>query len=189
MSLTKIEKELVYVGASVVAGCKPCTEYHIKKAKNMNALDEEIKHSINIAMNAQNAVKSIMETYALHKLDNKNKVFEIEQTDNSTRIKELISIAATYAVNSPDNLKYHIKRARILGLPEEDIKSALDSAIFVKRSAEEHVNKIFNGISSIVLSIQNANEYIDNYKTSCDKNTKDCSKSNNVDSTKDIPCC
>ena len=46
MSLTIKEKELVYIGASVASGCKPCTSFHYKKALQKGASDEEIKTAI-----------------------------------------------------------------------------------------------------------------------------------------------
>ena len=42
-------KELIAIGASVTANCKPCLEYHVAKAKENGATDEEIAEAIAIA--------------------------------------------------------------------------------------------------------------------------------------------
>ena len=44
MTLRLKEKELAAVG--VVTGCKPCTDYHVKAAREARASDEEIKQAV-----------------------------------------------------------------------------------------------------------------------------------------------
>ncbi len=34
MSMTPRDKELVAIGISVAAGCNPCTDHHVKVARN-----------------------------------------------------------------------------------------------------------------------------------------------------------
>ena len=42
--------ELIAIGASIAAGCKPCTAYHIRAARTSNATDEEIRQAVTDAM-------------------------------------------------------------------------------------------------------------------------------------------
>ena len=42
-------KELIAVGASVTANCKPCLEYHVRKARENDASDQEIMEAIGVA--------------------------------------------------------------------------------------------------------------------------------------------
>ncbi|MBT8387142.1 MAG: carboxymuconolactone decarboxylase family protein, partial [Ignavibacteria bacterium] len=65
MALTNKETELVYLGASIAAGCKPCTSYHFRKAKEAGALDEEIKNAIAFSVSIRDAAKMEMEKHAL----------------------------------------------------------------------------------------------------------------------------
>ncbi len=41
-------KELIAIGASITANCKPCLEFHIAKAKENGATDEQIADAIAI---------------------------------------------------------------------------------------------------------------------------------------------
>ncbi len=48
--LSHKEKELVAVGASVAAGCIPCTRYHIEEVRATGATTDEITHAIEAAL-------------------------------------------------------------------------------------------------------------------------------------------
>ena len=39
-------KELIAIGASVTANCQPCLKYHVSKAKENGAGEQEIKDAI-----------------------------------------------------------------------------------------------------------------------------------------------
>lgn len=41
-------KELIAVGASVTANCKPCLEYHVGKAREHGASDQEILAAVGV---------------------------------------------------------------------------------------------------------------------------------------------
>ena len=41
-------KELIAVGASVTANCQPCLEYHVGKAREHGASDQEIVEAVGI---------------------------------------------------------------------------------------------------------------------------------------------
>lgn len=187
MTLTNLEKELIFVGASVAAGCKPCTEYHIKKAKKINVPDIEIRNSITIALDVRNQSRLNMGNYVEQLLY--DKIFNSNPfvTKDSTILNELLYITSAFAVNSADLLQCHINSARSFGISEENIKFALDTSLFVKGKAEQHVNKIADEINTIVLSIQSVN-----------KNNCGCSKNENNDipnkltklsPKNDNPCC
>jgi AhpD family alkylhydroperoxidase len=45
MPITKKEKELAAVGISIAAGCKPCTDYHMKAVREAGASDDEIRRA------------------------------------------------------------------------------------------------------------------------------------------------
>ncbi len=50
MTLDDRIKELIAVGASVTANCyKPCLEYHVAKARETGASEEEIAEAVNVA--------------------------------------------------------------------------------------------------------------------------------------------
>ncbi|MFH1918271.1 MAG: carboxymuconolactone decarboxylase family protein [Planctomycetota bacterium] len=42
-------KELIAVGASVTANCQPCFEYHVEKARQYGADEEDIREAVAVA--------------------------------------------------------------------------------------------------------------------------------------------
>jgi AhpD family alkylhydroperoxidase len=55
-SLTDKESELVAIGASIGAGCRPCTKYHVAAALKNGFTDEEVLRAIDEAQAACEAV-------------------------------------------------------------------------------------------------------------------------------------
>ncbi len=48
-SLTRREKELVALGASIGSNCIPCIAYHIAEAKKTGLSDSQVKEAIQLA--------------------------------------------------------------------------------------------------------------------------------------------
>ena len=59
MVWTDKEKELVAVGISVAAGCRPCTKYHFKHAREMAISDDEIRQTVTDAINLRKKEESL----------------------------------------------------------------------------------------------------------------------------------
>lgn len=90
-----------------------------------------------------------METLGLKHLKIVKDIDECNCSDNTTRIKELVSVSAAFAVNCPLNLKKHITAARNVGISNDEIKSALKLTLFIKSKAASHVDRIAERIGSI----------------------------------------
>ena len=58
----KIE-ELIAIGASVTANCKPCIEYHVAKAKENGVTDQEIIEAIKVAKMVRKGSASKMDEF------------------------------------------------------------------------------------------------------------------------------
>ncbi len=56
-------KELIAIGASVTANCKPCLEYHVAKAKENGAADEEIAEAVAVAKMVRKGAASKMDEF------------------------------------------------------------------------------------------------------------------------------
>ena len=143
MSLTVKEKELVNIGASVATGCKPCTDYHFKKVRQAGATDEEIKDAITYAMLVRDSAKEVMENYGLQQMESALEKDDDGRIVETTRIKELVSVAAAYAVNCTTNLKRHMEAARVVGITEGEIEAVLHAASFIQGEAAYYVDQIF----------------------------------------------
>jgi len=56
-------KELIAVGASVTASCKPCLEYHVGKAREHGASDKEIIEAVGIGKVVRKGAAGKMDHY------------------------------------------------------------------------------------------------------------------------------
>lgn len=54
-------KELIAIGASVTANCHPCFKYHVNKAQESGADEEEITEAIAVAKMVRKSAESQME--------------------------------------------------------------------------------------------------------------------------------
>ncbi len=145
MSLTAKEKQLVSVGASLAAGCKLCADYHFKKARKAGATDEEIERAMTDAIAVRDGARKIMEWHGLKLLGRKLRGQETDPAvggGGTTRITELVSIAAAFAVNCTSSVEEHIEAARSLGVADDDIQSAVDLGRFIKGEADSYCCKI-----------------------------------------------
>ena len=51
---------LVAIGASVTANCKPCLEFHAKKAREMGLNEEEIQEALDIGLMVKKGSVDVM---------------------------------------------------------------------------------------------------------------------------------
>jgi AhpD family alkylhydroperoxidase len=142
VALTVKEKELVNIGASVATGCRPCTDYHFKKLRAANACDKEIEQAITDAMTVRDSARTIMESHGLKHLGIEKPTENGDSVGETTRIKELVSVGAAFAVNCTANLEKHMAAARAVGITEDEIRSVLDAAAFIKGEAQHYVDQI-----------------------------------------------
>jgi AhpD family alkylhydroperoxidase len=145
MSLTPKEKELVSVGASLAAGCKLCANYHFKKVRKAGATDEEIEQAMTDAIAVRDSARRTMEWHGLKLLGRKLRGGESEtpgEGERTTRITELVSIAAAFAVNCTSSLEKHIEAAHSLGITDDDIQAVVDLGRFIKGKADSYCCKL-----------------------------------------------
>jgi len=57
-------KMLIAVGASVTANCQPCLQYHVSKARESGAEDEQIAVAIAVAKAVRKGAASKMDAFA-----------------------------------------------------------------------------------------------------------------------------
>lgn len=57
-------EELIAVGASITANCKPCLEYHVAKARENGASDQEIGEAVAVGKMVRKGAASKMDQFA-----------------------------------------------------------------------------------------------------------------------------
>ena len=64
MKLDKRIGELIAVGASITANCQPCLQYHVKKASESGADEQEIADAVEIGRTVRKGASSKMDKFA-----------------------------------------------------------------------------------------------------------------------------
>lgn len=141
MSINVKDKELAAVGISVAAGCRPCTDYHLKKVAESGAPSEEIRQAVADALCVKRSAADIMEAHALVQLG-QPQADDCGCGDGNDRTGELVKIGAAYAVNCTENLEKHRALGKALGITDEEIAEIIKLAAFIKDKAASHVEKL-----------------------------------------------
>jgi len=139
--LTQKEKELVAIGASIAAGCQPCTAHHFKAVRQAGASEAEIHQAVDAALGVRNSATKIMTGLTEKHLGNGRAVEEPGRSSKPL-IGELVSIGAALAVNCTTNLETHLQAARTVGATDRQIQTALGVARAVKKVAEQKAEAI-----------------------------------------------
>jgi AhpD family alkylhydroperoxidase len=56
-------EELIAIGASITANCKPCLEYHVAKARENGASDQEISEAVAVGKMVRKGAASKMDEF------------------------------------------------------------------------------------------------------------------------------
>ncbi len=146
--LSAKEKELVAVGASVAAGCIPCTEYHLKEVRAAGATIEEITQALDAALCVKGSTRGIMEKVAYEALGVPKEEQPSRCAGPTDRMKELVSIAAAVAVNCPTNFHKHVSAGRTVGVRDEEIELVAGLAKMIRAKAMEKIDDAVKELSS-----------------------------------------
>ena len=143
--LTEKEQELVAVGASIAAGCRPCTAYHVRAARTAGADKEEIRQAVNDALDVRQGASDIMARLAAKYLGDAP-AEEASHSSEQSLMGELVSVGAALAVNCAVSLETHLTAAYQLGATVRQIQTALEIARAVKnmaaKKADETITKM-----------------------------------------------
>jgi AhpD family alkylhydroperoxidase len=142
MAITPREREVTAVGISVAAGCKPCTDYHVREAGKAGASDDEIRRAVADALEVRRSAADIMETHALDQLGGEAPGRAAPCACGETRrITVLTSIGAAFAVNCASNLETHLATAPGAGISRDEIEEILELSATIKAAAAKHAGR------------------------------------------------
>ena len=146
--LTQKEKELIGVGASIAAGCQPCTTHHFKAVRKAGATEAEIRQAVDDALCVRNSATKIMTGLAEKQLGNEHAVEE-PCCSSKPLISELVSIGAALVINCTTNLETHLQAARTLGATDRQIQTALGVARAIKKVAEQKAEAVTTAVAKL----------------------------------------
>ena len=137
--LTEKEAELIAIGASIAAGCQPCTTYHFRAARLAGAAEDEIaaggerraEHPARRHRGYGAAGKP-----ARHEGGRRTR----PSVSNGSPVRLLVLVGAAYAANCVPILDAHLAAAKRLGIAGDDIFAALKVACAIKSMADKKVH-------------------------------------------------
>jgi AhpD family alkylhydroperoxidase len=143
VTITVKEKELSAVGISVAAGCKPCTNYHVKAARKADATDEEIAQSVDVAVSVRAIATDIMRNHALSRLEGTESIVKPDFSEGErSRVRELVSVGAAFGVSCVSSFENHVAAAATIGISQEEIAEIVRLAMMIKERAASHVARL-----------------------------------------------
>jgi AhpD family alkylhydroperoxidase len=143
--LTEQEKELIAVGASIAAGCRPCTSHHVAAAQGAGASEGEIRAAVDAALGVRDSARKGMAAFADGLLGAAGGCGCADCGSARSLLDELVSFAAACAVNSVVDLESHLAHARTAGATAAQIKMALSISRMVSRVAAEKIELALDG--------------------------------------------
>jgi len=139
--LTEVQQELIAVGVSIAAGCKPCTMFHVKAARVAGASDADIRQAVDDALAVRRNSTEIMARLA-DKLLGKAPESNSAAAPDKSLMGELVSAGAALAVNCGGNLEAHVIAARSIGATDHHLQTTLAIARAVKNMAAKKVEEV-----------------------------------------------
>ena len=139
MAITRKEKELAAVAISIAAGCKPCTDYHMKSVREAGGSDNEIRQAVEDAVAVRNAATSIMSSYGRSHLGDTG--LEDAAAIPRDRAAELVGLGAAFAVNCVSSLENYMRHADSAGVTGAEILEIAKLAKLIKERGASHVER------------------------------------------------
>lgn len=139
MSITPQEKELAAVGISIAAGCKPCTDFHMKAVREAGADDAAVRESVEQAAALRVAASGIMRAYGLAHLGEVAPPPPVPEAGDRQSV--LTGLGAAFAVNCTSSLERYIAAAREAGVATGEVVEIAKLARFIKGKGASHVDR------------------------------------------------
>lgn len=142
MSLSVHDRELIALGISVAAGCRPCTAHHRAEAHQAGAEAAEIERAVLTAIGVRDRATQLMESFALQEDDGMGLPTDMVGAGGSERLTTLTALGAAFSLGCTLSLQRHLRQALALGIPKTDLRSVLRLAEFVSDRAAYHVEQV-----------------------------------------------
>jgi AhpD family alkylhydroperoxidase len=129
-SLSTQEKELVAVGASVGAGCRPCVSHHLKAGANAGLDDGHLLAAVASAERVAAEAAVLMGDHVRGKLG-----ADVTPALLSRVEETLASLGAALGANDKTNIERRLKDALGLGVSRDQLREAIETARVVQENA------------------------------------------------------
>src|SRR5512142_2062052 len=142
MALEPKDKELVAIGASIGALCRPCIEHHIPAARDAGLTEPDLTRAVEVAQAAHHIAVEFLfrrSRELLHATETPAAV--PRQAEPASRPDELVALGASIGANRHPLLEQHVAGALQQGLTAGQVRSAIKMAEIVKQHAAESTAK------------------------------------------------
>ena len=132
------QKHLIGVGASIAAGCQPCTLSFVAAAREAGACERGVRFAVESGLAGRDRATAGMSAFASEELGSP----ELDAAFRAERalLDALIGVAAAIAGNVASLVKPAVDGARKLGATNEQIELAAVIARKAKRGAEHEAD-------------------------------------------------
>ncbi len=134
-------KTLIALGASVAAGCQPCTEFQVKAAREAGACDRGIQLAVEAALQVRAAATRGMDRWS-ERCQGVRPELQASFRSELRVLAELVSVSAAVCVQSVPDLVLHLSEARQLGATSDQIRVAVGIARSVRNAAMEQIEAV-----------------------------------------------
>jgi len=138
--LSATEREVVSVGAAVGAGCRPCTQYHVRAGLKAGLSEEEIRLAVEEAEVLRIHAATSIADFARGLLGSSEER-AAPLCSPTDPLQALAQVGAATGSNAGHALDWLLPYARGLGLSGEALSEAVEMAGVVKRMAGEFFGK------------------------------------------------
>lgn len=141
MPMTMLDKELVAVAASVAAGCRPCTTYHLVEARRAGASDAAIELAVTSAVCVRASATEGMRRHGRGQEPQQNG----SECHSTQQVEVLIALGTSLAINCTKNIEKHLGAAKALGVPQDHLDEVFALAKMIRSKAIDHAESSFSG--------------------------------------------
>ncbi len=146
-SLSEKEQALICLAASVGAGCRPCTAYHVKSARAAGDCERSILLAVQTALTGRTSATSGMREWA-EQCQYLTPEVDPEFRASKRLVTELMLVATAVTVNSAPDLERHVAVAQECGATAQQIRAAIGIARQIQRVAQEKIEAITNRLET-----------------------------------------
>ncbi|MBS1854086.1 MAG: carboxymuconolactone decarboxylase family protein [Acidobacteria bacterium] len=137
-------KVLIALGASVAAGCQPCTEFQVKAARESGACDKGIQFAVEAALAVRQAATRGIDRWSELCQGARPELDPAFRADKQ-QLAELIAVASAICVQSVPELVLHLAEAARLGATPEGLRATVGIARSVHNAAMEQIEAVLAG--------------------------------------------
>lgn len=121
--LDQHDKHLVFLGASIGSGCRPCTKYHYMKSLEAGFTENNINRFISMAISVRDIATRNLESFVINKFPETEPESGIQKNLNRDEI--LVGLATSYTANFHPGFLIYKNMAQKSGLNKEQLSEIL----------------------------------------------------------------